>query len=305
MGWQKSFSLLLAEDDEEVITKISAWAQLTGWEVAIVPPTFEAISKELASSDHEVLIIGLHSTSREGCDLLESLADKLSSIQVLVICPQIQDFGIVELIRHGAFDCLAKPLKEGSFARAMSRIEGDLEQSRISKSMYRFIKYEKTVFELLSRDLGNGSIPLEIAGRLYDDGYIDHSTRTRLVVAFQEALTNAHDHGNLELESPWKEEFDESGADKFSRIKAERLSQQEYGGRKLKIEILLEDFKLFIKIADDGKGCPKETRNAQKSPEQLLLAGRGISLMRWGADELVFNEEGNEVLMIKQLAKPI
>jgi ActR/RegA family two-component response regulator len=303
MKWQQAFSLLLAEEEEEAKAIIDGWAALRGWKVEQVRPTFEEISRSLAKATFEVLVLGLHSGPREGCVLLESLRNKVTSIPVVVLCPHVQDSGIVELVRHGAFDCLNKPLNEGNLSRTMSRIESDLEQSLISKSMYRFVHQEYTVFEFKSSELGNGFIPLEIVSRLYDAGYIDHSTKTRVVVAFQEALTNAHDHGNLELESSWKEEFDQSGVDKFSKIKAERLSDTRYGGRRLRIEISFLEFKLTVRIADEGKGCPKSIREAHYSPEELLLAGRGLSLMRWGFDDLSFNENGNEVTMVKHLEK--
>ncbi len=167
----------------------------------------------------------------------------------------------------------------------------------------RAVRSESVVYEFATCDLAQHHFAPPVLSRLANLGVIDTHTKLKLLMAFQEGLSNAIEHGNLELQSAWKEEFDAEGNDMFKATKKQRLADPAYGGRIVCIESELKSGMLRITIKDQGKGFA----NAGLRPKYRELApsetlhGRGLMLMNGALDEVHHNSVGNELTLIKYL----
>ena len=127
----------------------------------------------------------------------------------------------------------------------------------------------------------------------------------RLGVAVEHALVNAMYRGNLELGpsvTPSHRElvYDDVTTDLIER----RKSEQPYCDRKVLVEAIADKREIRIKITDNGKGFNKSKIPDTANPDVLdSESGRGLVLMKSFADELIFNDEGNEVTLIKYCRK--
>jgi anti-sigma regulatory factor (Ser/Thr protein kinase) len=146
------------------------------------------------------------------------------------------------------------------------------------------------------------SISLPLVGRLAQYGMLSHTDALKIRLAVQEAVLNGLEHGNLELDSQWKEEIGPDGRDKFSSIRKQRLADPHYADRCVTLKLVYSDARLEITVGDEGKGF----LNARAVPENcavdsLSCSGRGLALMSSAVDEVRFGESGSVVTMIKRL----
>lgn len=153
-------------------------------------------------------------------------------------------------------------------------------------------------YTLLSREIGSSHLRIEFLEQLYEAGCIDERDRYKVSLAFQEAITNAHEHGNLELKSEWREITAQSGGDLFSATKGERLGDARYSERSVFITMEFTGTEMVLVVRDEGPGF--ELPAQQSIAEGLTRPhGRGIALIGLLMDSVVYRLGGREVELRK------
>jgi anti-sigma regulatory factor (Ser/Thr protein kinase) len=154
-----------------------------------------------------------------------------------------------------------------------------------------------------SREVGSLKMVFSLGERLVTAGIIKEKDWRGLRVAFQEALTNSLEHGNLELQSEWKDEMDSAGKDRYTVEKKRRLNQEKYGERLLKIESVYDGSSLIVSIEDEGQGFNVKSL-AERPPSSVEACyGRGFSLIFAYMDTVRFNSLGTKIIMTKHLGE--
>lgn len=132
---------------------------------------------------------------------------------------------------------------------------------------------------------------------LYNTNRISGDDRYKLQMTLMELLTNALEHGNLDISFNDKTQWMMDGKDILSLI-AERNSNPKYSGRRIHISYTIGKGVSKFVIRDDGNGFDWRkyslTRDDEDNPEEEIH-GRGISLSRQMVNTLFYNEKGNEV----------
>lgn len=111
-----------------------------------------------------------------------------------------------------------------------------------------------------------------------------------------EIILNAIEHGNLEITYEEKTRLleQETYFDELIR----RSKDPAFENRKVYIRYSIDDQKLVINIKDNGQGF--DWRNLPDPlKNQMGFHGRGITLARFYFNEVIFNDKGNEVTLIK------
>lgn len=142
--------------------------------------------------------------------------------------------------------------------------------------------------------------PLPLLEELSNKGRIESRDKMRFELAFQEALTNAVEHGNLELKSEWRESINEDGVDLYSQVKNARLANPKFAERRIQIGVRCDNTRLMVRIANEGPGFAPEPPPASTNSD-LDCHGRGMALIYAATDEVFFNENGTEITLVKQL----
>lgn len=123
----------------------------------------------------------------------------------------------------------------------------------------------------------------------------DSDEASRVSVCLFEALTNAINHGNFEIDSALRED-DDNQFDDLIRL---RQHQPPYAERRVFVEAALSPHEARFVIRDEGPGF--DTHSAVAPGIDLdRLSGRGMLLIRAFMDEVQHNERGNEITMIKR-----
>jgi anti-sigma regulatory factor (Ser/Thr protein kinase) len=130
-------------------------------------------------------------------------------------------------------------------------------------------------------------------------GALDEADRTRIGVALEEALVNAAEHGNLELDSALRA----SDRRAYVELADQRRSLEPYRDRRVYVEAHLSRREARFVVRDEGAGFDPGTLPDPRDPENLLkVSGRGVLIMRTFMDEVSFNAQGNEVTLVKMCA---
>src|SRR5579863_10186459 len=127
-------------------------------------------------------------------------------------------------------------------------------------------------------------------------GLFDELQLARIAVALNESLTNAINHGNLELDSELRQQNEQI----YLRLGEVRRHQDPYACRRVKVVATLAPSHVQFVVRDDGPGFdPQSTRNPTDEANIERIGGRGLSLIRGFMDYVAYNFRGNEITMVK------
>ena len=128
-------------------------------------------------------------------------------------------------------------------------------------------------------------------------GLCDETECTRVGVALEESLVNALYHGNLDVDSALRERDE----DAYFSLVEERRNQPPYCDRRIHVEATLSHDEASVVVRDEGAGFDPSALPDPADPENLeRVSGRGVLLMRTFMDEVVYNEQGNSVMLTKR-----
>jgi len=162
---------------------------------------------------------------------------------------------------------------------------------------------ENMVCEKQVLEMGNSlSVAEEISDRLVRNvpRYYDPKKTTLLRIALREMLLNSIEHGNLDISYHIKSEILDN--DRYFEFIARRQEDPKFRDKKIFIEYNLTPERVVYVIKDDGNGFDHKNMidNAlSMSNENLLSHGRGISMTMNVFDEVIYNDKGNEVRLVK------
>ena len=119
----------------------------------------------------------------------------------------------------------------------------------------------------------------------------------RVGTAVYEALTNAIEHGNLELAA---QQRDHEGTS-YRRLVEERSRHSPYRSRHVHLRVCLTRSEAMFSVRDEGGGFDPAVLPDPLDPDNVgQVSGRGLFLIRTFMDEVLFNEAGNEITMVKR-----
>jgi anti-sigma regulatory factor (Ser/Thr protein kinase) len=131
-------------------------------------------------------------------------------------------------------------------------------------------------------------------------GLCDQNERTRVGLALEEALLNAMIHGNLEVSS----DLCQRSEALFRRVAEERRQQQPYRDRRVHVTCRLSPAEAFFTIRDEGPGFDVAALPDPADPASIeRMVGRGLLLIQAFMDEVGFNDEGNQITLVKRPGK--
>jgi anti-sigma regulatory factor (Ser/Thr protein kinase) len=158
---------------------------------------------------------------------------------------------------------------------------------------------------LSSRQFANQGISFALLVRLELEGFLVADEKKRVTVAFHEALVNAHEHGNLELRSEWRDQPGTGEPDLFTEIKKRRLEDDRYAERKLWIKLYFDGTFVGLQVRDEGPGYnPVELRESS-SGDDNASHGRGLKLIRHFMDDVAIREGGRLLELRKRLVQAL
>ena len=124
----------------------------------------------------------------------------------------------------------------------------------------------------------------------------DETELIRIGVALHESLSNAINHGNLELDSELRQENEHL----YYEMGEARKLIWPYCDRRVHVFASLGAERVRFVIRDEGPGFNHEQILDPTQEENLeRIGGRGLLLIRNFMDEVSYNKRGNEISLVK------
>lgn len=281
--------------------EVMAWAARAGWRVlpcGDAPSVFDHIGRGevdiiIADEKFAPFDLTLLAELRQQYPYLPMVLLREAAEQGDRVADQLSGARAVEVLdRNAGIGTLSETIQ-----RMLRQVDTEYRESRI----YRHVAAEVTRWQARTSQIADVEVPLSIARRLHRAGLLSQRDRLQLELAFQEALTNSIEHGNLGLHSSWREEFDAAGVDRFSRERALRLQDPTYADRCISVDSEFTDGVLVVAISDQGAGFEPGPPQPAALPAGQQLHGRGLAMIREYMDDVHFEDHGRRIVMTRRI----
>ncbi|HXG08571.1 MAG TPA: response regulator [Gemmataceae bacterium] len=245
----------------------------------------------------EVVLTDLLMPEMDGLELVQEIRSKYPLVPVILMTAHGSEEIAIQALQKGAAYYVPKRNLAQDLAEA---VENVLAAARGSRNQQRLLECLTKTEAHFILDNDPTLIP-PLIGYLQDNlarlKLCDEIGRIRVSVALQEALTNAIQHGNLEVSSALREKDDKA----YYALTEERRRQKPYATRRVYVTARESTTEAVYIIRDEGPGFDPALLPDPTDPSNLeRVSGRGLLLIRTFMDEVYHNEKGNEITMIKR-----
>ena len=247
----------------------------------------------------DLVVTDMQMPEMNGFELVEALRGQYPLIPVILVTAAGSEAIAVKALAAGAASyvpkvSLAEDLVD-TVERVLSLSKSERSQTRLKNRVRRSV----TEYEIeTDRDLVlTLSVHLREQFAAMSSCTAKDSLRTG--ISLEEALLNAFYHGNLEVSSKLKEDDWEA----YVKLATQRCGELPYKSRRIFVTSNIAREEASWVIRDEGPGFDVSTLPDPTDPEYLERPhGRGLMLMRTFMDEVIYNEKGNEVRLVKRRA---
>lgn len=287
--------ILLIDDEEFTRRELGGYLEDEGYSIITASDGEEGI-KLFEKLLPELVLTDVKMPKMDGFDVLKVIKEKRPETRVIILTGHGDENMVIKALKNGANDYIKKPIHLNH-----------LNES-IIKAVESVKNLKKTIFN--ATNISNLNMDLSISNNLdaiygvtnyitnLNHRYFTKASCEKIKLALIECLRNSIEHGNLEIGYDEKNEYLEEGT--FTKELNHRKSLEKYKDRKVFLNYILDKNKVCYVIKDEGKGFDWENLPNAEEPDNIFKRnGRGILLIKLMMDEVSFNENGNEITIIK------
>jgi CheY-like chemotaxis protein len=292
--------VLVVEDSPTQAAELRFVLEDAGFVVDVAVDGVEALSS-LEARIPDAVVTDLQMPRMDGLALVEAVRREHPSVPIVLITAHGSEEIAARALRCGAASYVPKRYLARDVAPVVKQIIAmcapDPEHERVTESLeesrFRFsLANDDSLVAPLVRRLEKVVLEMELC---------DRAELIRLAVALREALVNAMDHGNLELDSELRQDDERI----YERLGQERRQQSPYRERRVRVEVSVTRTEATFTVRDEGPGFDPSTLPDPTDPANLCrIGGRGLLLIRTLMDEVRFNATGNEIVLVKRRQAP-
>jgi CheY-like chemotaxis protein len=285
---------ILVIDDEQINLRIIEDSLEDSGYTLSKSASGECAWQKLASKDvkFSTIVLDRLMPGMDGIEVLKKIKEDpdLRDIPVILQTALGSNQDILDGLQAGAFYYLTKPYSKKVLVSIVNlAVDSYLRYSKAKDDLHKtrsILKYfKKGEFEITYVDE-----VMEIAPVL--SNFFPDPSRT--LTGIIEILTNAIEHGNLEIGCDLKQKLLED--DTYHTEIEKRQNSKDYNRRKVKISFEKTNQKFILRIVDEGKGFDYNDWGKLDSMKDNLFrsSGRGILIARTlSFDELNYMGNGN------------
>ena len=288
----------LIVDDNPTITRLIELQMTKAGYACDTADSGEEALRKINTADFDLVISDISMPGMSGLELLKAIKRKRPQLQVLIITGHATIENAVEALRLGAINFITKPIRFDEVFETISKVLDLNSRKKALQAASKYFIYESRHFAIPTGELSVSDIATYLTEPLDRAALIDPTCTISVTMAIYEALINAVEHGNLELDSALK--FNgRGGMAAFKQRKAERLSDPSFAGRKVTIKSVVDASIARFTVTDEGAGFDYNALIDPTAESRIDQPhGRGIFLLRQIFDEVRFNGSGNSISMI-------
>ena len=294
MGEVGKAKVLIADDQDALRALLSRQISREGFE------PIEAKDGEKAMELYRVLkppvvISDVVMPKMDGLTLLKEIKKIDSWAAVILMTGHGNEEMVLKALQGGATSFFKKPFNVQDLIREIHKIFR--YRVEVLRTLFSPFLLEET--KSFSLETGNPLYyPIINQITLQLPNLLDESEILNLKIGIEEMITNAIEHGNLGISFQEKNAAIARG--RWGDLLSERLLQDGNSGKKVRIHSSITADSFQITIGDEGSGFDWRNLPAVIPENLFTFGGRGIFLTKIYYDEVVYNDAGNEVTLIKR-----
>lgn len=289
--------ILIVDDSKTQLAQIKYMLESEGHETSAAADGLQAM-EQIRNSQFCVVLTDLHMPEMDGLELVKQLQQERPGLPVVLMTADGSEEIAVEALRSGAASYLPKSSLVKELIRTVDEILQAANARQTEKKGFDALESMETRF-VLNHDLT--LIPGVVAmveKDIHRVCRLDEHTMLRMTTAYREALINAVEHGNLELDSALRE----GDGQEYHELGHERRQQEPYKSRKVTVTSQISRSDVRLTIEDEGPGFDPSVIPDPTDPENLIRAsGRGLMLIQTFMDSVNHNDRGNLITLVKDI----
>jgi len=256
--------------------------------------------ERLEADPPDLVLTDLVMPGMDGLEVVATIRAEFPGVPVVLMTSRGSEETAVKALRAGASSYVPKRNLASSLADTVHDVLDIAGAQRAEKHIMSTLRRSESTFRMESLQ----ELVLPLVKQLTETaalmGLCDSAENMQIGVALCEALNNAIEHGNLEISS----ETREADIAAHRELIRERLATAPYRDRRVHVEASLDHREVRFVVRDEGPGFDPAILPDPRDPANLdRSTGRGVMLIRSFMDEVVYNERGNEVTMVKRCAE--
>ena len=266
-----------------------------GLEVVYAAGGMEALDV-MAGRLPDLVLTDLLMPDLDGLQLVARVRRLHPQVPVVLMTASGNEEKAVAALKGGAASYIPKSLLDRELIATLRSVLEVSHENRSRALLMRSMIHSESVFVLSNNPGLIGPLVNYLQQSLSSMGLCNETETTRVGVALDEALVNAMHHGNLEVDSALRRD----DLDGYHRLIAERRQLLPYRDRKIRVSAVFDRDRATFVVRDDGSGFDPDLLPDPTDPANIARPhGRGVLLIRTFMDEVIYNDVGNEVTLIK------
>ncbi len=291
--------VLIIDDDVAVLNMVGDALVQHGMQIHPFSEGTEAMAL-LEQTEEPLMDLVLSDINMEGMDGFEVI-HRVKAINpklpVILMTGQGSLDYAIRAMRLGASNLFQKPLSIRELVNSVFHLVGEHREMRMAEAGLRGLVKEIRQFSFRSDELDIPSLVMHLTDRMVPLGFARPSNLDVIAMAYHEALVNALEHGNLDMDSSLKGDFI-IGQDTYAALLHNRLEDPAFASRRVNVLVSTTPERYEVTITDDGPGFDLQKITKMADESLTKQCGRGLAMIRMVMDEVTHNEQGNEVLLV-------
>jgi DNA-binding response OmpR family regulator len=286
--------VLLVEDDSTVREMMSEFLLSLGYGLRVAPDGAAALEL-FAQEPAEIVVTDVQLPGIDGLEVLSRIKKSAPETCVVVMTGFGSEDTAIRAMRCGASNYFKKPISLAEFGYALGVLADLARSNRVRRADPRFLEQETRTLRFGNDLEAIYPVIRDLTATAETFPFDVEAVR----VALLEMLTNAIEHGNLGIGREQKQAALRAGT--LRDLYARRAAEVPARGRTVRVAYEFTPERFACRITDDGGGFAWRSLPEASDPDQLFSgSGRGIIVTRLLMDEVVYNDRGNEVLLVKR-----
>ncbi|RMF43409.1 MAG: response regulator [Planctomycetota bacterium] len=250
----------------------------------------------------DVLLTDLVMPGMSGMELVATIRERAPAVPIIVMTGKGSEQAAIDALKAGATSYISKANLLRDLEDTLRSVLAVVSSRQAREQIRGYLQGAEIQFILDYQPGATHALVGFVQSLLESVNFCSSSELMQTCTAVSEVVTNALEHGNLELDSALRCEPDNV----YRKLAIERAGMEPYRSRRAYVTIRLEAEQVTFRVRDEGPGFDPGSLPDPTDPEFLTRpCGRGILLVQTFMDEVHFNDIGNEVTLIKRRRTPV
>ena len=243
------------------------------------------------------MLTDLQMPEMDGLQLVEQVCRRFPNVPVILMTAYGSEEIAVRALCAGASNYVPKKNLKQDLGEALRAVLATVDAAKQCRHVREFLVQSESRFVLGYESNGSQALVGYLQEGLTRLNFCDQAVLYQVSIALTEAFNNAIEHGNLELNSSLRESADGD----YHRLGRERAQQPPYRDRRVHVSFRLTPAEAVYVVRDEGPGFDPSSLPDPTDPENIVKpSGRGVMLISTFMDDVRFNDQGNELTMVKR-----